>query len=316
MVESHLKKDENDIEVEEFDSAKEFIDFLRPSNEKWKGPVNSWIFRGQRESCWGLTPKLFRPRISEEWIGFSYSLTMSYPDFISNELKLLQSFAKDADSVGLKVPGDCYEFRILENPGLEMWPREEYMEVLAIAQHHGIPTRLLDFTSHGLIAAFFAAWFCLEEQKGNDDGTLAVWAFNLHKYHENFSLKGGNRNLQHVTLPTYDNNFMNVQKGLFLFDKIPHRHWGIAKNRDIKITDLNVILRSDIKAKENNLLNEKFDPILFKYTIKKALARDLIGILSVEGIHIASIMPTYENVVEKMKFDKNNCSYRTSKKGW
>jgi|LFRM01.1.fsa_nt_gb hypothetical protein len=41
-----------------FDKANEFIDFIRSSNKFWSGNVRSWIFRGQRDSCWNLIPSV------------------------------------------------------------------------------------------------------------------------------------------------------------------------------------------------------------------------------------------------------------------
>jgi hypothetical protein len=53
----------------------------------------------------------------------------------------------------------------LDLPDLDQW------ESLFLAQHHGVPTRLLDWTKNPLVAAFFAAG-------GRPDRAGAIWCLN------------------------------------------------------------------------------------------------------------------------------------------
>ena len=104
-----------------------------------------------------------------------------FSDFMQKELNLIRRFVKIADSVGLKVPGDCYEFRIKNRYVTSDWPPKKHIEIFAIAQHHGLPSRLLDFTHDAYTAAFFSAIDCMEKQ--DIDGNIAIWAFNIGEYY-------------------------------------------------------------------------------------------------------------------------------------
>lgn len=98
-------------------------------------PDHLW-FRGQANSHWPLLPGAYR--------------TMAVP---SRERELLREFKLRAHS------------RVQPHPASDL-------EWLFVMQHHGAPTRLLDWTAIDLIALFFAV---ADEQVRSD---AAVWVFD------------------------------------------------------------------------------------------------------------------------------------------
>jgi len=124
--------------------------FLDRVLEKGQEPGDAWIFRRQRRLADQLVPKIDRPPY------LSYRKGKGW-DRIEHETWLLKEFKKAA------------------RPHLVVQPDDEW-EWLATAQHHGLATRLLDWTANPLSALFFAV------DKPNDHEPSVVWCYH-HNYH-------------------------------------------------------------------------------------------------------------------------------------
>ncbi len=100
-----------------------FITRIRQVYLKWGSPRYVW-FRGEPASDTPLLPSLYRPR----------------PDGSQhNENALLQMFRMRAPSFGKEA--------IPDRGHIDQW--------LFLAQHVGLPTRLLDWTENALLALYF-----------------------------------------------------------------------------------------------------------------------------------------------------------------
>lgn len=109
--------------------------------------MHGWIFRGQSDSSWTLKTSLERRARA--------GLTPEkYLD--SREHWILRDFQRRAHVVISSPP-----------------PESSRLEWLAIIQHYGGPTRLLDFTHSIYVASFFAVEACW-------DCDAAVWAVDGH----------------------------------------------------------------------------------------------------------------------------------------
>lgn len=102
-----------------------------------------WVFRGQSDSSWPLSTSIER------------AATRRGPSFPDIESGIIDAFKSRAHIhiANPPTPGDDLEW-------------------LALMQHHGCPTRLLDFTRSPYVALYFA----VEELAQSSQG--AVWAIN------------------------------------------------------------------------------------------------------------------------------------------
>ena len=117
-------------------SWSEFRDLAESSDYR------SWAYRGQTDASWPLLSSLSR-------YFFKYNIhAEAWP---IQEERILRIFRRKAYLYLHRVPDE-----------------DDSLQWLALMQHHGAPTRLLDFTWSPYVAAFFA----LEKAIGNS----AVWA--------------------------------------------------------------------------------------------------------------------------------------------
>jgi hypothetical protein len=118
-------------------------------------PYSHWAFRGERDERWPLYSSLSR---------YLQAFGVSPKAWTKQEARILRVFKRKAHQFLDKPPDPDDDFQ---------W--------MALMQHHGAPTRLIDFTWSPYVAAFFA----LERAIG--DGV--VWAMNPARVDSSHTLK-------------------------------------------------------------------------------------------------------------------------------
>jgi hypothetical protein len=109
-----------------------------------------WIYRGHTDASWKLIPSVFR---GVDQLKPPYDLGDA--EWITQlERNVYREFGKNVGRYGAPI---------------SEW------EALAVAQHYGCPTRLLDWTRNASVAAYFA----LESRK---PVAAAIWCFNINNY--------------------------------------------------------------------------------------------------------------------------------------
>jgi len=290
----------------EVKSSKELMEILRPSALIWKESILKnfkrpfWIYRGQENANWGLVPSLFR--VDESFkknirAPFSIQEAVRYREFT-----LVQTFMELADREGIlpadfKYPGKatgekCWWSDISEEIPIEI------INSYALAQHHGIRTRLLDWSYSPYNAAYFAAY---KNWKNSNYGVnhncthFAIWAFVHH----------GSRQIKVVSPRLSTNIYMKSQKGLFTLD--PRADMNFHENTWISHDKL---IQQDEEESDGTIATSR--NFLYKIIVPSKIAEDVLIDLRYEGVDQASLMPSFDSIASSvedyLKLHQRECS--------
>lgn len=214
------------------ESIEEYIKFI----EK-KAIELGYVYRGQSNKDWDLEPSLYR---INTWLKVASTSEKPLSKWKAIEDKLMSKFKTHSLPLINKQP-------------------QGYIDWLTLGQHHGLPTRLLDWTINPLVALFFAV-----NSLSKDDGIVykqqAIPIYPLEKLNEGNFVE---ENIFGFIYPNHYSQRVNAQQGCFSLHKYP-------EGND-KFTPHNKILEDDSEFPESVIIPSKK-----KFYIKKEL--DKLGI--------------------------------------
>ena len=243
--------------------------------------------------------------------GEGYSIIQSDDELqFKRELYVLLKFLDFSDRNGLKVTAD---YKVRENIHnyfhftSKFWPRMEFIEIISLAQHYGVPTKVLDWTYDYKVALYFALKDILVDKNNYSDGVL--WAFNYKLFENNPLDKKDFFNRLHFYRPEYDNNpNLRAQKGLFSFIIDDINNQDKQSLEDIVIEDLE--FKEDYNNpewadfKEPRILPPKIEinePIFYKFVISKDKKAEMLRDLYSHGYSEEFLFPGFDGVNLAMK---------------
>ena len=208
---------------------------------------SSFIFRGHSDCKWELIPS----------IGRTYEAVKYYEDWKTYEDDLLLRFRKYSVQYMDKVPSTDLEW-------------------LIIAQNHGLPTRLLDWSLNPLKALFFSTI------NGNkNDG--CVWLLELNGWNEE-SLDLEKVKSPSILLPQQINSRLISQEGCFTVHNFP-----IGKTHKE-----NIPLRPISNGKNQHLL---------QVLVLKELKQNILKDLNLLGVNYRSLFPDFDGLSKHIKWE-------------
>lgn len=148
---------------------------ISPADEdliEFKEPV----FRGQGRAGWELRPAAHRK------INYAEN---NYRNIICKEISDAYLFMKACDRSGITIPGDGEEFRKYmedcyrqsQQGKTNFWPKSCVNPFLAFGQHHGLITRLLDWSYSPFVALYFAVLQAVMLDEGKSDN-IVLWVID------------------------------------------------------------------------------------------------------------------------------------------
>jgi hypothetical protein len=231
-----------EFKVDTIPSYLQFIEDLDPREKT--------MFRGHSNKDWQLIPR----------IGRLFKICEYYENWAFFEECILLQFKKYAVQFIKKDPKNDIEW-------------------LIIGQHHGLPTRLLDWTTNPLKGLFFA----VEDETAETDS--AVWAFTPSAWFEELDSLSKISSLE-TYYPDQINDRLIAQEGCFTLHPFSKENVPLEPIENVEF------YKKDVRS-------------LIKFIIPREIKTDIKNSLNRLGVNHRSMFPDLDGLTKHIMWELN-----------
>lgn len=312
-----------------YKDAKSLLSAISYGGELYDSFSGDFIYRGHYSDKFLLIPSALREGAldrfepehdnGDKYLAKVYQLEIAQ---IWGEYQLLQRYYELCDRNNLNVPNSIrLRDSVIKSYDVEsLFQREDWLprdlwEIAALAQHHGIPTRLLDWTSNIKTALYFSVVdyiklpsiferierqkLLLEKRSKKEEDYCEIWALDTkvivgsestlplkiirppYRGNPNLAAQEGVFTLWTVTKPVTSGKKFSIEKTLI--DKTPLDSLLVNRLKELKVIER---------------------PFMYRISCPRKEAVEIYSYLEKEGHTAAKLFPGYDGIVRSMKESK------------